>query len=267
LDKPQKFYFKGNAAKSRVMSLILEASADGRERLILDYGCGRAAYWPKVLGHHPHLSLAFFDPHGPSMAQARRKLAQSRARALTDPHTEPELKADFVVSFSVLEHVRDRRDYLTTAFRHLKPGGTLFLNYDDGHFRNSLSLNRPWKSKAQIKEFLFNITARPLAALGVLTHYQSRVRREDADRMIKDAGFEIKDVFYSNMPSLKGFYGEMEDHGWDEEARTEYAEKWQEMEDFLNERLRRDEREIRLGDRANLWPHMLSRTLVCQKPA
>lgn len=266
MDRPERLFFKGNAAKSKIMGLILAAYGENPERLIFDYGCGRAAYWPKVLAAHPGLELVYYDPHQESMARAKAALAESPARPLDDPFAEPPLSADFVVSFSVFEHVRDRKAYLAQAFRHLKPGGRLFLNYDDGHFRNWLSLNRPGQSKAQVKEFLFNLTARPLAAVGVLAHYQRRVRRADADRMVREAGFTIQEAFYSNLPSLKGFYGELEDHGWDEEIRAEYAAKWQEMEEFLNSRLLRDEAETRLGDRSNLWPHMLSRTLVCEKP-
>ena len=254
MDRPKQIYFKGNAAKSRIMGMILGTGAEDGARLVFDYGCGRAAYWPKVLDENPWLRLVYYDPNQESMARAKEALAGRAARGLDDPFQEPELSADFVVSFSVLEHVHDRKAYLTQAFRHLKPGGTLFLNYDDGHFRNRLSLNRPWESKAQVKEFVFNLTARPLAALGILSHYQRRVARDAADRMVQEAGFEIAEVFYSNLPSLKGFYGELEDHGWSEEDRTEYARKWQELEEFLNARMLRDEARERLGDRANLWP-------------
>ena len=249
-----------------MIGLILDHLKDGRELLIFDYGCGKAAYWPRILDSYPELRLVFFDPNPESMAQARSALAGRPARTLADPSAELPLSADFVVSFSVLEHVRDRKGYLAQAFRHLKPGGLLFLNYDDGHFRNTLSLNRPWKSKSQVKEFLFNLTARPLALLGKLSHYQRRVNRDAADRMVREAGFEVEQVFYSNMPSLKGFYGEMETFGWPEQAREEYARKWQELEDFLNAQLLRDEARPRLGDRANLWTHTLSRTMVLKKP-
>ena len=266
MSRAGKLHFKGNAAKSRIMGLILDRLDGEREFLAFDYGCGKAAYWPKILDAYSGLSLVYFDPNPASMAQARQALNGKPARPLDDPFAEPPLSADFVVSFSVFEHVRDRRAYLTQAFRHLKPGGLLFLNYDDGHFRNQLSLNRPWKSKAQVKEFLFNLTARPLALFGVLSHYQRRVEREAADRMVEEAGFAVEEVFYSNLPSLKGMYGELEKYGWPEEIREEYARKWQEMEEFLNSRLLRDETEPRLGDRANLWPHTLSRTLVLRKP-
>lgn len=266
MSAPEKLYFKGNAAKSRVMGLILAHSAGRGKRLIFDYGCGQAIYWSKVLGDHPGLSLVFFDPNPESMAQAKANLAGKPARPLDDPFVEPPLSADFVVSFSVFEHARDRKGYLAQAFRHLKPGGLLFLNYDDGHFRNTFSLNHPLSSLDQLKEMLFNLTARPLALAGYLSHYQRRVVRRKIDRLIKETGFEIQEVFYSNMPSLKGFYGELEDRGWDEAARAEYAAKWQELEAFLNEKMLRDEDKERMGDRANLWPHMLSRTLVLKKP-
>ena len=262
----QKMYFKGNAAKSRIIRLVLEQCEDCRETLLFDYGCGQAKYWPKVLDDHPGLSLVYYDPARKSMEQAKANLAGKQARALADPLAESSLNVDFVISFSVFEHVWDRQGYLRTAFRHLKPGGVLFLNYDDGHFRNNISLNRPWRSVSQIKEFLFNLTARPLARLGILSHYQRRVKRDTAEAMVTEAGFAVEEVFYSNLPSLKGLYGELEEFGWSEEIRREYAQKWQELEEFLNSRLLRDEEVERLGDRANLWPHTLSRTLVLRKP-
>ena len=40
----------------------------------------------------------------------------------------------FLVSFSVLEHVVDRRRYLQAARANLAPGGRAYLNYDSGHF-------------------------------------------------------------------------------------------------------------------------------------
>ena len=145
-------------------------------------------------------------------------------------------------------------------------GGLLFLNYDDGHFRNRLDLNRPWESKDQIKELLINLLARPLAALGLKRRYQRRVTRVEARELAQGAGFRVEDEFYSNLPSLKGFHSELEGPGWNEESRQEFARAWQALEELLNRRYLRQGPRPRLGDPVNLWTHMLSRTLVLRRP-
>jgi|GEM_PF-559619 len=266
MGRGENLYWTGNAAKSRIIGQILDRVGPTGRALVFDFGCGRAAYWPQVLDDFPGLSLAFYDPDRRSMEEARQNLAGLPARALTDPDREPSLGADYVVSLSVLEHVFNRPAYLAAAWKHLKPGGLLFLNYDDGHFRNRLDLSHPWESRDHLKEFLLNLAARPLAALGLRGRFQRRVTRGEVEELARRAGFGLESEFYSNLPSLKGFHSELEGPGWDEEARQEFARAWQDLEELLNRRFLRQGSRPRLGDPANLWVHMPSRTLVLKRP-
>jgi len=182
----QRLYWTGNAAKARIVAQILDEAGPKREALIFDYGCGAGGDWPNVLGDYPNLKLAYYDPDSKAMAKAGQRLSGHRTQALTaaDLAQGPPLEADFIVSLSVLEHVHDRRGYLKIAARHLSSSGLFFLNYDDGHFRNRLDLNRPWQSSDQIKEWLRNLASRPLVAARSVSRFQRRVCRETWRKMI-----------------------------------------------------------------------------------
>jgi SAM-dependent methyltransferase len=241
---------------------------NGRETLVFDYGCGRGGDWPDVLGDYPYLSLAFYDPDDKALAEAVDRLAGRRAKAVSWTRLTggPPLEADFVVSLSVLEHVYRRRTYLRTAWRHLKPGGLLFLNYDDGHFRIRLDPARPLSNLAHFKELARNLFSPPLAKLGRIGRYQRRVSRREPENMALEIGFVIEGAFYSNLESLKGFYSELESADFSAEDRQMFARKWLDLELLLNRRFMRHGREI-MGDTANIWPFASSRTLVLRRPA
>jgi SAM-dependent methyltransferase len=230
----------GNAAKMRIIGEITE---DPRTRTILDYGAGEGRGWAAVLALHPQLSLICYEPD-PVRAAALRANVPT-AQVLEGDAANLEVEADVLVSFSVFEHVYDRRAYLAQAWRCLKPGGRFYLNYDDGHFREP-------SSRA---EWLRNRLAPVLPLVGQIHHFQARVIREEADRLVREAGFEILRIRYENLRSFKVLSKTIE-----ASKRSEFARLWLDVEDRLNAEFGTTGSHF-LGDNVNLWREMGSRTL------
>ena len=248
-------YWTGNAAKARVMGLML---ADPRERLtVLDYGAGRGGDWPDVLVARPGLELVCYEPSTADCAVLAERLRHLPARVLSTGEFEREvIGADYIVSFSVLEHVHDKAGYMRHAKRQLAADGTFFLNYDDGHFRTALDLDdlRDWR--ANIAVTLQNRLAWLWPRIGKWQRYQARVPRSEMQRLVADAGFDAADDRYENLENMKAL------------AKTIPADRaqafmafWLEVEGELNQRFRAVA-EQRRGDTANLWRVMASRTLA-----
>jgi hypothetical protein len=152
--------------------------------------------------------------------------------------------------------VYDRRRYLQTAKEHLAVQGVFYLNYDDGHFRNLLNLNAPRTWLTDLRIWLHNLSAGLLARLGWVSQYQKRVNRSDIDVLVAQVGFETTRVFYSNLGSLKGLYKLISPP-----KREDFTRIWIAVEDALNDQFLEDGA-TRMGDPANLWQFMGTRTLV-----
>ena len=251
-------YWYGNAAKSWIVRDLLRRSAGEPRVTVCDLGCGEGGDWPAVLADHPELELIGYDPSPKSVARARERLSSTSARLFTGPHP-PDLpdQVDFVVSLSVLEHVRDRRNYLATAGDSLKAGGVFYLTYDDGHFRNLLDLQRPRTWVAPLAEAGRTLLSGPLARMGKLSGYLRRVTRPELDHLLREAGLEVESSFYSNLQSLK-----LLSRTIPPPARQDFMSFWIEVEQRLNSDFRADTQVNLHGDAANLWTIMVSRTLV-----
>jgi SAM-dependent methyltransferase len=254
-------YWLGNAAKTKVINEIIEQISENSRPLIFDYGCGTGGDWPRILADYPGIQLVAYEPAHKSAEIAKDKLRNLPAKILTGTELkEATFKADFIVSFSVFEHVYDRASYLQTAKKHLAQAGTFYLNYDDGHFRNFLDLNRPNFWFPQLKEWLQNLLADPLATAGIVDKFQKRVDRADVDALVERAGFQIANQFYSNLSSLKGLHKHISP-----DKQADFSQFWLEIEDTLNAKFY-EEGTASLGDSANLWQVMVSRTLVLNHP-
>jgi len=253
----------GNAAKAKVISAILAATSGSSSKIIFDYGCGSGGDWPRILSQYRNLHLIGYDPSPKRIEAARTKLVGFNAQLLSrNQLKEQTFKADYVVSFSVLEHVYDRRAYLQTAKKHLHEDGTFYLNYDDGHFRNVLDLTDPSLWAGQISEWMHNLLAGPLARVGRTSGFQERVSRPDMDRLVDQVGFCRIDEFYSNVSSLKNLYKLLP-----EDKRADYMRLWLTIEDELNAKYLVHKANETMGDSANIWPVMNSRTLVLRHSA
>jgi hypothetical protein len=160
------------------------------------------------------------------------------------------------VSFSVFEHVVDRKQYLEHAKRNLSREGIFFLNYDDGHFRNFLDLADPNTWGEAVRSFIRTAISRPLAAMGYKSRFQSRVLAIDADLLVANAGFKIVGKDFHNLNCLKDISKSIRP-----DQDQEFASWWLDTELVLNRRFRFELSEAKYGDSVNLWRHMPTLTL------
>jgi SAM-dependent methyltransferase len=256
----QKLYWLGNAAKTKIVGEVLQQIArnPAQRVVIFDYGCGAGGDWAAILSDHPQIELIGYDPCAADVAAARARLRDHAAQLYTLKELEPlTFRADFIVSFSVFEHVYERRLYLETAKKHLADDGVFYLNYDDGHFRQALDLGALRSWPRQLREWLHNVTAGLWAKLGKTHLFQQRVLRADVDQMLAETGFQIGEVFYSNLSDFKSLCKTLP-----EERRAEFARFWLHVENELNEHFLCSGTRETLGDVVNLWQLMGSRTLV-----
>lgn len=248
-------YWTGNVAKARIVSLVMD---DPRPTItVFDYGAGRGGDWARVLQQKPGIKLVCYEPDPDATVALKAALAAHDVRVLTDGELEAgAVQADYIVSFSVLEHVFDRSTYLAHAKRHLARDGIFYLNYDDGHFRTSLDLDelRGWRPGIAVT--LQNRLAWLWPRLNKLERYQARVARGDIDALIASKGFAITDDRYENLDALKQIAKTIPP-----DRQEEFCRFWMATEDELNRRFRFDV-EPRMGDGVNLWREMGSRTLV-----
>jgi len=251
-----KLYWPGNSAKTKILRHLLASLAADRQVLVFDYGCGGGGDWPAVLRDFPQLKLIGYEPHDKSFARAKKSLQGLNAELYTGKDLDNlDLKADFIVSFSVLEHVYDRRFYFQTARRLLADNGLFYLNYDDGHFRNFLDLNRPGVWFSQLKEWIHNLVAEPLSWIGIISRYQRRVSSRDVENLVRETGFTVERSEYSNLVSFKQLQKTLP-----EELHQNFSELWLDVEDTLNNKFHLKQQTV-MGDNANLWQQMGSITL------
>lgn len=255
----KNLYWLGNSAKTKIIQDILEKILPNQEIVIFDYGCGSGGDWPSILANHPNIKFIGYEPSKKSFELAQKRLSKFDIQLLTaDTISKLDFQADFIVSFSVLEHVYDRKFYLETAKKVLASQGLFYLNYDDGHFRNYLSLNEPNLFGSQIKEWINNLLAKPCASVGLVSYFQKRVERKDIDELVQEAGFSILQNFYSNLSSFKSLSKTLSP-----DKQKDFSILWLEVEEMLNDKFSQ-EGENYYGDSTNLWSQMCSRTLVLQ---
>ncbi len=253
-----RLYWVGNVAKSRVIDEILSAQAASGPIRIFDYGCGGGGDWKRILSDHSHLRLVGYEPNEESAARARRNLSGLPAEIFTaDAIQTLDLTADYIVSFSVFEHVVDRRQFLAHAKRLLAPAGVFYLNYDDGHFRNWLDLAQINTWLPALRSLARTLVSGPAASIGRHSKYQRRVAASEANCLVVEAGFHIVRIDYHNMSDLKELAKTMP-----KDLQEEYTRWWMAAEKELNTRFRLDLARPRYGDLTNLWQHMGTRTLI-----
>jgi SAM-dependent methyltransferase len=251
-----RHYWQGNAAKVRVISDLLHR-ASGREVVVFDYGCGGAGDWPQILAENPYLRLYGYEPHLPSFRIAVDRLKGLNAEIFTgDCITSLSIKADYIVSFSVFEHVFDRRSFLAHASRLLASDGLFYLNYDDGHFRNLIDLAEPGTWWGAVRVRFHNLLAAALANLGQVSSFQQRVIAQDVDQLIVNAGFVTDNCEYHNFYGFKELFKVI-----DPKLQAEFSRFWLDIELELNSRFRSEMASAKKGDRINLWAQMVSRTM------
>lgn len=249
-------FWPGNSAKTRIIREIVQA-INNHPVLIFDYGCGKASGWRHILERYPNIKLVGYDPDEHAIRSAERNLQGLSATFYTGRAiSELSFQADYIISFSVLEHVYNRRQYLQNAKRLLAQTGIFYLNYDDGHFRVNMDLTAPSSWVTSLRVYLHNALDPCLPRIGLVSKYQRRVSRLEIEALVKETGFQIADEFYSNLSCFKGLFKYIPK---DKEER--FMELWINVENILNEEFRYRSSPY-CGDFVNLWRFMASRTLI-----
>ena len=251
----RKLFWTGNVAKARIIDQLI---GDMRPSLtVLDYGAGSGGDWPEVLAARPGIELVCYEPDAAATRELRAALAGQTATVLSDAEfAASRLQADYIVSFSVLEHVFDRAAYLAHAKRLLAPDGVFHLNYDDGHFRTFLDLDECRGWRAGLAVTLQNKLTWLWPRINRFDRYQARVERTAIDAMIARSGLQLVEERYENLGAFKQLAKTVP-----EEGQQDFCRFWMATENELNRRFRFGA-EQRMGDSANLWLEMSTRTLV-----
>jgi cyclopropane fatty-acyl-phospholipid synthase-like methyltransferase len=208
----------GNAAKLYCLNRIDElAELHGGSLTILDLGCGEGRNFVALLKKRTGISYIGVDPSSGACDRARQALAGLAADIVHAPAYDVDLgPADVVVSFSVLEHVFQRHRYMACMRRNLATDGLIFLNYDAGHFVNSM--RERWRRP--VRELL--------ARLGRESKYQQFVTEAAFHRLIEEVGLRIvEDKFFNTR--LKSIHPTVP-----AENRSAFMQRWLDLEIFLN---------------------------------
>ena len=211
----------GNTAKlyclNWIRQYILEKNEETR---ILDLGCGGGLKFIELLKSHDGVTYVGVDPSKEACHRAQENLEGLNAKIFNWPGYDIQdrlkEKFDIVVSFSVLEHVYKRGDYLNSAKECLKDNGYFLINYDAGHFLYG-------------KERLITTIGQFLTRFGIEKYYQSFVRESDFLNMVQETGFKIVDAKFFNT-GLKNTYKVVP-----EPHRADYSNRWLEFELWLND--------------------------------
>jgi SAM-dependent methyltransferase len=211
----------GNAAKLYCLRQIdARLAASSQPATILDLGCGSGGAFVELLRRHPHARYVGVEPSGDACAQAQSLLKDFDATIVQQAaYTFAGEPAQFVVSFSVLEHVYDRRSYLACARLNLAREGLFYINYDAGHFSPAAG----WRDRVK------TAIGRPLAALGWERFFQALVPEAEFRTLVEDAGLEIRDAKFFNS-GLKTVHKHVPGG-----SREEFMNRWLEFELFLND--------------------------------
>ncbi|MFQ5997043.1 MAG: methyltransferase [Dehalococcoidales bacterium] len=211
----------GNSAKLYCLNWIEQfVLQKAGEVKILDLGCGTALNFVNLLKAYPRIQYVGIEPSKASCLRAQQNLSSLNARVINsyayEMYEQLKEKFDIIVSFSVLEHVYRRMDYLRSAHDCLKDDGYFLVNYDAAHIFS-------WGERLSKSIGLL------LAFFGIEKYYVSLVKDKDFLEMIEKLGFRIIDSkFFST--GLKRTFKLIP-----ESYRTEYMKRWLEFELWLNE--------------------------------
>ena len=106
---------------------------------ILELGCGTASYVPAMIERYPQLEYFGIEPIKVSFNKAQQNLENvPRTRVIFQLGYDSieglqDSSFDVVISFSVLEHVKQLGRFMDLSARYVKQGGLMVHRYDLGH--------------------------------------------------------------------------------------------------------------------------------------
>jgi 2-polyprenyl-3-methyl-5-hydroxy-6-metoxy-1,4-benzoquinol methylase len=194
----------GNTAKLYCLERIAALAAERGPLTILDLGCGVGANFSGLLTRHPDVTYVGVDTDAEACAAARVTLSGFRAEIVCgSAYGLDRGQFDVVASLSVLEHIRDRRAYIETIAKSLRPNGRAYLIADNGHFVD----RHP-------RELLKTTLGRARALTGSDRWYQAFVREDEVRGLLAGAGLDVLEARSFNS-SLKDVYRHVPPEGRD----------------------------------------------------
>lgn len=120
--------------------VIQESLKEGNEKVrILELGCGTASYVPAMIEKYPQVEYAGIEPIQQSFDKALEILKDVPRTKVTFQLGYDSIEGlddnsfDVVISFSVLEHVKQLGRFLDMSARYVKEEGLMVHRYDLGH--------------------------------------------------------------------------------------------------------------------------------------
>lgn len=122
-----------------VQEVIREGGSTTKPIRVLELGCGTAVYVPAMIEKYAHLEYVGIEPIESSFQKATSILANVPRTKISsqlgyDSISGLEVASfDVVISFSVLEHVKQLEKFLKLSALYVKKGGIMVHRYDLGH--------------------------------------------------------------------------------------------------------------------------------------
>jgi SAM-dependent methyltransferase len=213
----------GNCAKyfaqKEIMKTLHHRVSLGKSSTVVDLGCGDGSKWAWLASQRWSSQIRFFgfDPDAEAIKKAQARFpswtlvaAPAYAiKAVVDT-------ADVIVSFSTLEHVYKRREFIQAARSIMLGSSEFYLNYDNGHFLGP----GEWR----------NIFGPVLARLGVERYYQSFVWQGEVEGLLKDCELQVVRELNFHQATRKEFQKVLADTS----SMKHYMDAWLDFELKVN---------------------------------
>jgi SAM-dependent methyltransferase len=217
----------GNVAKVRVLEEVQRLAGQSPSPLrVLDVGVvgpNPLDLWWRFFedGTINRLDLTGVDVAGIGRAEAfakergwKIKLAQASGYELAQRFAPGSF--DVVVATQVLEHVRDRRQFMGQIAAVLRPGGFCVQSFDSGHF--------PPDSRG------LALLKNTLSRLGMERFHEEGLTDEEAGRLFAGSGFAVLEMRFCNLHPLKWLYGRQVSA----QSKDAVMAHWKALEEQLN---------------------------------
>ncbi len=223
---------------------------------VLDLGCGDASYWIQVIDMSPEIQLFLYEPDRKVLDKAKGTLLGRNVTFISDLHSLDEESFDVITCFAVLEHVFSLNVFFKVLKKLLAKNGTAYINYDDGHFRNSMYLSR--SKSFRIRNRLKTQLSFLWRFLGWYSKYQKPINAYGLHDLISRNGLRIAGERYHSIDSLEIISGSLS-----VADRAELFPIALSLEAFLNSKMSKDpNRDLR--GHSDIFRICSSRTLVLE---
>ena len=221
-----------NVAKFEIghyLENLLESFPDKKIK-VLDIGAGTGGDWILLIEKYSNLELHLWEPFQDSKIVLDNKF-NNVSVVIHHSLDDIEDKFDYLISLSVLEHVKRLDLHCRSIKRLLKFNGTYICNFDDGHFR--YMSNNIWSFSAN--KLAMSETARTLISkyFGVLYSVGKFQKKVDLQTLIIElnkVNLELVDIDFRNISALKNVCKFLQNT----DQQHEYAEMWLNFEKYIN---------------------------------